>query len=396
MASASHASSRGSDVRDRSSPSSPAENEEMGDQVKREFAAQAKSMSKSRKSKNKNFDNRDRAEEDLRLLSKRAGATFKNSKLDMFLARWGLIPAWIVLMCTLASSISFIPVIVVEWSPNFDTLGKWVWRGFVIAGFLNSLPFWIALSQWRPAEPLNGKPMGALPHVDILIPTYKEPTASIIETIVSCQRVEYSSNKMHCYILDDGQSNDLRQAVAALKKSGLLRFSLTYVRRPTNEGKKGGNLNYWLRTYEEVSGEFFLVLDADMQPFPDMLDTLMGHYYGLSEETRDRLSFIQAPQWYKNSYAEARWKDLFNVSEVCRLQPRAFLYRIRIKSESPSSSTSFLTLSHPSISLCLSPHLMGKLAPLLFLPQDSFLQGLATSYVVPWLCSLCWLPGAVE
>lgn len=288
----------------------------LDNETREAFEVQAKSMSKSDKSSTAVSGSNRSAENDLRLLSNRARKTFANSKFDLFLARWKLIPIWIFGMCAIATSISVVPVLLVEWVPDFEEFGKWIWRVLVVVGFLNAVPFWLALSQWRPAEPLNGKPMGSLPHVDVLIPCYKESTSTVIETIVACQRIEYSNNKMHCYVLDDGASDDLRRSVGRLKKSGLLRFSLTYVRRPTNEGKKGGNLNHWLRRYEDVSGEFFIVLDADMQPFPDMMDILMGHYYGLPAETRERMSFLQAPQWYQNNYSEKKWKDVFNVSEV--------------------------------------------------------------------------------
>lgn len=278
--------------------------------------SKSRSMSKSAKPSKVSSGNYSSAENDLRLLSNRARKTFSNSRFDLFLARWKLIPLWIFGMCLIATSISVAPVLLVEWVPDFEEAGKWIWRTLVVIGFLNAVPFWLALSQWRPAEPLNGKPIGSLPHVDVLIPCYKEATSTVVETIIACQRIEYSSNKIHCYVLDDGASDDLRSSVARLNKSGLLRFSLTYVRRLTNKGKKGGNLNNWLRNYEEVSGEFFIVLDADMQPFPDMMDTLMGHYYGLPAETRERMCYLQAPQWYQNNFSEKKWRDVFNVSEV--------------------------------------------------------------------------------
>lgn len=256
------------------------------------------------------------AEKDLRMLSQRAAKAFKNSRFDTFLARHGLVPFWITFMMILSFAIQIVPIVLVELVPNFAEFGKWVWRVMGVLGILNSLPIWFALKEWRPAVPLNGKPLKSLPTVDILIPTYKEDIKSIVETVVACQRVEYSSNKMHCYVLDDGNSDKLRRSIESLQDSGLLRFSLTYVRRPSNEGKKGGNLNHWIREYEEISGEFFIVLDADMKPFPDMLDILMGHYYGLSATEQERLAFLQAPQWYQNNFAETKWRDMFNVSEV--------------------------------------------------------------------------------
>lgn len=264
------------------------------------------------------------AEKDLRMLSTRAAQSFQISRFDMFLANRGLVPLWVGFIMLISIALQVVPVVFEELEPDFEEWGRWVWRVLAFVGTVNMLPVWFALKEWRPATPRNGKPTGPLPTVDIVVPCYKEESASIIDTIVACQRIEYSSNRMHCYVLDDGGNDQLRRAVAALRESGLLRFPLTYVRRLSNAGRKAGNLNNWLRQYERSSSEFFIVLDADMQPFPDMLDILIGHYYGLSVDDQERLSFLQAPQWYQNGFAEKKWRDLFNVSEV-RTMP--FLYR---------------------------------------------------------------------
>jgi cellulose synthase/poly-beta-1,6-N-acetylglucosamine synthase-like glycosyltransferase len=176
----------------------------------------------------------------------------------------------------------------------------------------SSLPF-IPVTEWRPCPPLNAKLPGALPTVDVVIPTYQETLRDIVDTIVSTQRVEYAEDKMVAYILDDAARDDVKRICGELSGSGLLRYKLVYVRRPRNRGKKGGNLNNWLRKYEAQSGEFFVVLDADMQPFPDMLDILIGHYYGLPVETQERIAYIQTPQWYRNNLQSNKWHDAFVI-----------------------------------------------------------------------------------
>jgi cellulose synthase/poly-beta-1,6-N-acetylglucosamine synthase-like glycosyltransferase len=179
------------------------------------------------------------------------------------------------------------------------------------------------MMQWRPAVPLNGKPpiKGYVPSVDIAICTYKEDINDVVGTIVATQRVEYQVDRLHVYLLDDGRRPDMRAACEELQKSGLLRYQLTYVDRPTNEGYKGGNINNFFRVYQEQAGEFFIILDADMQPFPDMMDIFMGHYFGLPEEERNRVAFIQTPQWYRNFNKVHGWTDFFFISEF-------FFYRI--------------------------------------------------------------------
>jgi cellulose synthase/poly-beta-1,6-N-acetylglucosamine synthase-like glycosyltransferase len=186
-----------------------------------------------------------------------------------------------------------------------------------------TLPIWIAMMQWRPAIPLNGKPpiKGYVPTVDIAICTYKEDINDVVNTIVATQRVEYQSDRLHVYLLDDGRRPAMREACNEVQNSGLLRYQLTYVDRPTNEGYKGGNINNFFEVYKEQAGEFFIILDADMQPFPDMMDIFMGHYFGLPEEERERVAFIQTPQWYRNFNKSHGWTDFFFISEF-------FFYRI--------------------------------------------------------------------
>lgn len=179
------------------------------------------------------------------------------------------------------------------------------------------------MMQWRPALPLNGKPevKGFVPTVDIAICTYKEDISDVVDTIVACQRVEYQADRMAVYLLDDGRRPDMEEACSILQKSGLLRYPLTYVNRPTNEGYKGGNINNWFEKYKEHAGEFFIILDADMQPFPDMMDIFMGHYFGLPKEEQERVAFIQTPQWYRNFNKTSGWTDFYFISEF-------FFYRI--------------------------------------------------------------------
>jgi cellulose synthase/poly-beta-1,6-N-acetylglucosamine synthase-like glycosyltransferase len=198
-----------------------------------------------------------------------------------------------------------------------------MWRFFTALSILMTLPIWLAMMQWRPALPLNGKPKvrGYVPTVDVCVCTYKEDINDVVDTIVAAQRVEYQAEKMHVYLLDDGRRPAMEAACAELAGSGLLRYPLTYVNRPTNEGYKGGNINHFFEKYKDQAGEFFIILDADMQPFPDMMDIFMGHFFGLSEEEQERVAFIQTPQWYRNFNKAHGWTDFFFISEF-------FFYRI--------------------------------------------------------------------
>jgi Cellulose synthase len=58
-----------------------------------------------------------------------------------------------------------------------------------------------------------------------------------------------------------------------------------------------------------------------MQPFPDMMDILMGHFFGLSKGEQHRLAYIQAPQWYRTYNKRKGWMDFYSISEF-------FFYRV--------------------------------------------------------------------
>lgn len=259
----------------------------------------------------------------MRLLSTKAAQSFRQTKFDLWLARNRLVVPYLVLIMVLSFSVPILVLIFEELDPTFASYGRWVWRVTTFMTIVVTVPMWVAMMQWRPATPLNGDPEPGehMPTVDIAICSYKEDVGEIVDTIVACQRVEYPAGLLHVYLLDDGRRQELDDACEDLHRSGLLRHPLTYVNRPTNEGKKAGNINHWIDKYSDESGEFFIILDADMQPFPDMLDILMGHFFGLTKAEQERCAYVQAPQWYRNYNGKAAWADLFNISEF-------FFYRV--------------------------------------------------------------------
>jgi cellulose synthase/poly-beta-1,6-N-acetylglucosamine synthase-like glycosyltransferase len=263
------------------------------------------------------------AERDLRLLSSKAAEAYAPTRLDKFLIRHGLIKLYffIVMIASFAAPIGVL--IAEEMTKNFAQYGRYVWRIATGLTLTMTVPMWIAMLQWRPAYPMNGSPPEGedVPTVDIAICTYKEDVGEIVDTIVACQRVEYAEGMLHVYVLDDGHRAEMKEVCRQLQRSDLLRHRLTYVDRPDNKGKKAGNINHWLREYEHESGEFFIILDADMQPFPDMLDILMGHFYGLTPFEQEICAFIQTPQFYRNYNGKKAWSDLYNISEF-------FFYRV--------------------------------------------------------------------
>lgn len=116
--------------------------------------------------------------------------------------------------------------------------------------------------------------------VDVFVPTYNEPLDVLEATLTGCVGIRYPHET---YVLDDGR----RPEVAALAE----RLGCGYLTRGDNRHAKAGNINAALaRTH----GEFIVVLDADMVPQPDYLDSTLG-YFG-----DERVALVQLPQEFYN------------------------------------------------------------------------------------------------
>lgn len=116
--------------------------------------------------------------------------------------------------------------------------------------------------------------------VDVFIPVYGEPVEEVRETALAAKNIY---GKHATYILDDGKSNDIRKLAKELK--------INYIRRPTNENAKAGNINYALGI---TTGDYFLILDADFVAEPTIL------YETIPFFANDNLAFVQTPQYYSN------------------------------------------------------------------------------------------------
>jgi cellulose synthase (UDP-forming) len=116
--------------------------------------------------------------------------------------------------------------------------------------------------------------------VDIFIPVYGEPIEEVRQTALAARDVYGLHNT---YILDDGKSAAVKDIACQL--------NISYIRRPTNEKAKAGNINYAL---QRTGGDFFLILDADFVAEPTIL------YETLPFFEKDNLAFVQTPQYYDN------------------------------------------------------------------------------------------------
>jgi cellulose synthase (UDP-forming) len=118
--------------------------------------------------------------------------------------------------------------------------------------------------------------------VDILITVYGEPVQVIERTVRAALAVR---GRHATYILDDGDSDEVR-ALAT-------RVGCHYIRRLTHNGAKAGNINNALTV---AKGEFFVILDADFVPRPNLIAEILPH---MADE---RVAFVQTPQVYGNMH----------------------------------------------------------------------------------------------
>jgi cellulose synthase (UDP-forming) len=116
--------------------------------------------------------------------------------------------------------------------------------------------------------------------VDIFIPTYNEEQDVLEATLIGCNKVRYPHTT---YVLDDGDRTWVKNLAEQM--------GIMYISRPVHDHAKAGNINYALT---QTSGDYIVLLDADMVPQPEYLDWTLGYF------SDDKLALIQMPQEFYN------------------------------------------------------------------------------------------------
>jgi cellulose synthase (UDP-forming) len=117
--------------------------------------------------------------------------------------------------------------------------------------------------------------------VDVFITVFDEPLQLVRRTTIGAKSIRYPHKT---WVLDDGKRDDVRAMAEELE--------VGYIRRPTNEHAKAGNLNHALSL---TDGEFILQLDADHVALPRMLDRLLGYF------SDPRVAIVQSPHDFYNT-----------------------------------------------------------------------------------------------
>jgi cellulose synthase (UDP-forming) len=154
----------------------------------------------------------------------------------------------------------------------------------------------------RKSEPIDYDPQ-RLPHVDVLIPTYNEPTDLLEVTLRAALDMNYPASHLKVYLLDDGgtvqkrtQASPEKAAEAQQRHLDLqalaARHGGHYLTREKNLHAKAGNVNEGL---QHCHGDLVLILDADHVPTVDFLEKTVGFF-----QQDPKLYLVQTPHFFIN------------------------------------------------------------------------------------------------
>ncbi len=125
------------------------------------------------------------------------------------------------------------------------------------------------------------------PSTAILVPARNEPKDVLESTFITINNIVYQNKKV--YFLDDSTEEKYRKEAAELAHD----YNLTLFHRTKPwHGAKAGIVNDCLETLTE---DYVAIFDADMNPLPKFLSTLVPF---LQKDTE--LAFVQTPQFYSN------------------------------------------------------------------------------------------------
>ena len=166
----------------------------------------------------------------------------------------------------------------------------------------------LAINLIINADPLERKPAAVqpdelLPTVDVFVPSYNEDEAILAVTLSAAKLMDYPSEKLTVWLLDDGGTDQKcndgnpEKAMAARARRASLndlcaKLGVNYLARARNEHAKAGNLNAGLAVSH---GEIVVVFDADHVPFRPFLRDTVGYF---AED--DKLFLVQTPHVFLN------------------------------------------------------------------------------------------------
>ena len=188
---------------------------------------------------------------------------------------------WITLALMLG-----INYVVWRWMASVNWSAWWISVPLVLAETYSVIDLGLfGMTVWRSRQ--RGEPPETLvgATVDVFITTYNEPVDMVLNTAAAASRISYPHQT---WILDDGDRPELREGAAKLNL-GYVTRGHEWAGKPRHA--KAGNLNNALMG---TTGEYILILDADMVPEPQILHRTLG-YFG-----DDKVALVQTPQYFNN------------------------------------------------------------------------------------------------
>ncbi|WP_110687564.1 UDP-forming cellulose synthase catalytic subunit [Salinicola aestuarinus] len=120
------------------------------------------------------------------------------------------------------------------------------------------------------------------PSVDVYIPTYNESLQIVQDTVLAAQNLDYPSDKLNIYLLDDGR----REAFAAFAAAA----GVGYITRSDNQHAKAGNLNHAMTL---TQGDLICIFDCDHVATRGFLQMTVGSFIA-----DDNLALVQTPHHF--------------------------------------------------------------------------------------------------
>jgi cellulose synthase (UDP-forming) len=193
---------------------------------------------------------------------------------------------WLVRLVVVATLVLAYNYVIWRWLDSVNWSAWWVAVPLVVAETysvidvtLFGLTMWQARGRTEPPPPLEGTT------ADVFIATYNEPVELVSMTAQAAKEIRWPHET---WILDDGDRPEMR-AEAARIGVGYITRGREWSDRPRHA--KAGNVNNALMA---TTGEFLLILDADMIPRPEILHRTLGYF-------RDpELALVQTPQIFSN------------------------------------------------------------------------------------------------
>ena len=142
-----------------------------------------------------------------------------------------------------------------------------------------------------------------LPTVDILVPSYNEPTEMLAVTLSAAKNMHYPAQKRTVVLCDDGgtdqRCNHEDPEIARVARQRRIdlqdlceELGVVYSTRPKNEHAKAGNMSAAL---ERLNGDLVVVFDADHVPARDFLARTVGYFV-----EDPKLFLVQTPHFFLN------------------------------------------------------------------------------------------------